>query len=585
MDQRTAQNQFDKANRMQAQGKWRDAELAYRKILKHFPQLDPVLTNLGAVLYHQGQVEPALKYLNRAIKLNPTNRDAYSTRAAALRALGKSDEAQAAYRELTELDPHNGNTHYNYANVLMETRQFAEAEKRYRTALKHAPLLHQAQHNLGWLFKEQGRMAEAVREFKAAIDLYGDSPHYFVNLGLAQADLGQTSEALAAFNAALKLDPQFVFALQARGRLQLARGRSAAALADLDQTVALAPGDPVAHLLRGNALDARGQTDAAREAYEKALELAPDNAPARRNLARLLRREIPAWHFTMLADEARNTAYRRAIEAAVRPGDIVLDIGTGSGLLAMMAARAGAQSVVACEVNAHLAEVAREIVTENGFGAQIKIFAQHSGELTVAEHLPAPARIIVSEIVDAALIGEGVLPSLRHASKSLGTPDLVMIPAGATLWAQLMHLPQLRRVNPVRQIDGFDLSRFDRFRNRESFSTVRLPQAPHRALSAPVQVEVLDFAHLPPAIPDENPKVIDLEFDVLHSEMAHGIVLWFDLHLDRHTTVSTGPDGELVHWGQAAGYFPEDVPTQVGQTLKVQLWRTDTNWIIGEVQH
>ena len=67
------------------------------------------------------------------------------------------------------------------------------------------------------------------------------------------------------------------------------------------------------------------------------------------------------WHFDMMADLGRNDAYDRALKALVKPEHVVLDIGTGSGLLAMMAARAGAKHVYAIEANESIAEKARKV--------------------------------------------------------------------------------------------------------------------------------------------------------------------------------------------------------------------------------
>ena len=54
-----------------------------------------------------------------------------------------------------------------------------------------------------------------------------------------------------------------------------------------------------------------------------------------------------ATHRVMIRDSARTEAFRKGIEAAVRPGDVVLDVGAGSGILALLAARAGARRVYA----------------------------------------------------------------------------------------------------------------------------------------------------------------------------------------------------------------------------------------------
>ena len=78
----------------------------------------------------------------------------------------------------------------------------------------------------------------------------------------------------------------------------------------------------------------------------------------------------------MLNDQPRNDAFEEGIKQAIAAHGSaarVLDIGAGSGLLSMMAARAGAQSVVCCESVGIIAEAAKKIVSINGYGDQIRM--------------------------------------------------------------------------------------------------------------------------------------------------------------------------------------------------------------------
>ena len=78
------------------------------------------------------------------------------------------------------------------------------------------------------------------------------------------------------------------------------------------------------------------------------------------------------FHRMLIADRVRSDAYQRAIRALVREGDVVLDIGTGSGLLAMFACQAGASRVYAVE-RTSIASVARELARANGFADRIEV--------------------------------------------------------------------------------------------------------------------------------------------------------------------------------------------------------------------
>jgi type II protein arginine methyltransferase len=75
---------------------------------------------------------------------------------------------------------------------------------------------------------------------------------------------------------------------------------------------------------------------------------------------------VPRWHFAMMNDEGRNQAFNAAIRNSVTSDSTVLEIGTGAGLLAMMAAKQGA-TVFTCESIPQLASLAEEVIQHNGF--------------------------------------------------------------------------------------------------------------------------------------------------------------------------------------------------------------------------
>ena len=95
----------------------------------------------------------------------------------------------------------------------------------------------------------------------------------------------------------------------------------------------------------------------------------------------------PAWHIPMINDDERNAAYERALHRAVTPGDLVFEIGTGSGLVAMMAARAGAgrsSPARRCRSWPNRAEK----IARNGLSDRITVLSKRSTQLKLGEDLP-----------------------------------------------------------------------------------------------------------------------------------------------------------------------------------------------------
>lgn len=144
----------------------------------------------------------------------------------------------------------------------------------------------------------------------------------------------------------------------------------------------------------------------------------------------------PVEHARMLHDERRTGDYLAAIAAAVRPDDVVLDIGTGSGVLAVAAARAGARHVYAIEAS-DIAEVARRVFAANGVEDRVTLLPGWSRHAT----LPEPATLLVAEVIGNEPLEEEILETTLDARRRLLAPDARLIPHALTLRARPVMLP------------------------------------------------------------------------------------------------------------------------------------------------
>lgn len=157
----------------------------------------------------------------------------------------------------------------------------------------------------------------------------------------------------------------------------------------------------------------------------------------------------------MLHDTQRCVKYRRCIFAAVAGfaaahgrAPVVLDIGAGSGLLSLFAREAGAAAVYACEMFEPLACIAQGIVAGQGAGqgalgqplCEVTVLAGKSTDVVVGGSgpcsIPVKADLLVSELFDSVLLGEGLIPTLRDARERLLHPHALVIPRRARVWGQ-----------------------------------------------------------------------------------------------------------------------------------------------------
>ncbi|MCO6360317.1 tetratricopeptide repeat protein [Roseivirga pacifica] len=523
-----------KGNAQQAIDSW-------QKALSLDPENLESLSNLGFICTQIQDFQNALVYLEKAQKVAP-KRDDIGLQIAQIKShFGQYDEAKGILKPFLNSEPLSQNSYLMMAQLELLTNNSVAAKSTLEHLLKKAPNLVEAMINLASILETEGKAEDA---------------HNY----LTQA----AQKAPFHFQANLEL-----------GRFLGQNGQAEEGLTYLKKAVQIEPGDWGIHVHLGNTYQEIGDFDNTVKSYKKALSINPNDLGTRQNLSRVMSRFVPPWHLKMLADHERNDAFEQAIEKAIKAESVALDIGTGSGLLAMMAAKHGAQKVYACEQSKYIAEAAKENIGKNGLTEKVQLFQAKSTQLTAEDLNPKP-NIIVAEIFDSGLLGEHAVPSFRHALESLCEEGTKVIPKAAEVKGKLLHAPKSSSVNPITKISGFDLSGFDQFRVPEEYITQNLSEVTHEFCSDEFKILDVDFENLWPAMAPNQCRRLDVSVEINSSDPIHGIAFWFTLFMDDSITLSSAPGRKDNHWGQAVSFFNQPIIGSSGQKLKVTVNYTDT---------
>ncbi|HXW39573.1 MAG TPA: tetratricopeptide repeat protein [Xanthobacteraceae bacterium] len=236
---------------LQRQGRLREAEKIYARVLKAAPGHFDALNLLGAVKARQGQMGEAQRLFRAAVKANPQAAQAWSNLGQALYALKQPGEALVCLDKARALAPDDPAILGEHANILLTLDRPRDALNEFREVLARAP------------------QDVAAR----------------IGSGAAQAALGCHDLALAEFDAALKVAPGYAGLQYNRGVALLNLGRYAEAVAANDAALAAVPGHANAWLNRGRALSQLNRWEAAVASYDKALAIRKDDANVHFNRA------------------------------------------------------------------------------------------------------------------------------------------------------------------------------------------------------------------------------------------------------------------------------------------------------------
>ncbi|NUP07092.1 MAG: hypothetical protein HOW73_13640 [Polyangiaceae bacterium] len=279
----------------------------------------------------------------------------------------------------------------------------------------------------------------------------------------------------------------------------------------------------------------------------------------------------PSVHVAMLNDVARTDAFLRAVRQTVRPTDVVVDIGTGTGILAIAAAKAGARRVYAIE-SSEIADVATAMIEKNGVADRVTVVRGWSTRVSLAEQ----ATVLVTETIGNDPFAEHAFQIVVDAKKRLLTDDARIIPGHVRLYAVLVEAPPalvdrlcFSTANIDRWSHSFGLDFSTLMPNRENYlypASISAERARDLVeLSDPVELGYLDY-HAPSPIPDQQ-----VVATVSQDGTLAAALLFFEVDVAPGVTISTRPRvaSPTNHWLPTLWFEPQIRSVTRGESVKL----------------
>jgi len=269
-------------------------------------------------------------------------------------------------------------------------------------------------------------------------------------------------------------------------------------------------------------------------------------------------------HRTMLRDTTRTFAFADALSRVITDDSVVLDMGTGSGILAMLAGRLGARKVYAVE-RTQMAALASRLVADNDLQDTVTVL--HADAMTV--QVPESVDIIVSEWLGGIGVDENLLPALLSVRDRYLRPGGLMLPGSVTSWVA----PAFDRLvaDELTYFDsrpyGLDLSRISTLTAHE-LGYGRHDLTGEHLLCAPEALWTVDVATVPAAA--GRAFSARRKFYFPQEQTLNCLIMWFSAALADGVELSCAPDSSTC-WGRTVAPFRHPVRVPPGVPLRIEL--------------
>ena len=517
--------------------------------------------SMHAVVQDHGRALHLLRELHASY---PRDADVLFNIGACERESGDVAAAARTFRAYTEAFPNDADGWASLAECHHQQNAFAEGIRCADRAIRLNGASLQAWTNRAHCQRALGQFDAALSSYERANRIQPTVEGWY-SAALCQSEADRPAAAIDALNQAIRLAPDLARLRLARGDAHQRLGRTPEAAADYAQAARLSPADDQTLEKATLALLQAGQGQQAVRLCRDLLQAEPGRVSARLGAEWVLAQLVPLWHVPMMNEQERNQAYHDGLARTVGPDSTVFEIGTGSGLLAMMAARLGAKSVHTCEAVPLIAQTAMRIVARNGLSERITVLPKPSRAVALGTDLPARADLLVHEIFSSELLGEAVLPSIEDAKARLLAPGARVLPAAASLRIALVGGEALGRHLHVDAAFGFDLQEFNTIfpkkvpLHREDLSPVLMSEA--------VDAFRFDFQNAA-AFPAER-RTITLTARV--DGVCHGIVQWLRIEVAEGVVFENDPARQrpVANWQPTVYSFDAPMRLRSGETVEV----------------
>lgn len=545
-------------------GRHREALAACDALCQAKPA-DVANRKLAATMYGLvGDYAASAQRMRDVLAVTPDDTEVLFNLGVCEREMRNFEAAKACYLRYTQRHPKEWEGWVNLAECQVQLGEAKAAVVSADNALKMNPKAVPALIARGDAQLLLNQNEDALKSFDRAKAIV-QSAAVMLKTATALVRLGRHDQALDRMGKALKLDADFHPARLQRAELFAKLGRTEAALTDYKAYLAAAPDNEevlksVTEMLVGMR---RGQE--AIDLCRQALAKNPDCLTAKLGISWVIDRVVPNWHVPMMNEHRRNNAYFEGMKTHVGDGKLVFEIGAGSGLLSMMAARLGARRVVTCEGAPMIAEKAKSIVATNGFADVVTVLSKPSFEVQLPEELPEKADVLVHEIFSSGLIEEHVLPALEDAKARLLKPDAAIVPARSSLMIALVGGEGMANYFHVSEPFGFDIRAFNEITPKK-LPVFRADLDP-QLLSEAVEAFHFDFVR-DSQWPAEHKTI---EVTATQAGVAYGVIQWIRLDMDGSTTYENHPLDKVPvsGWQHMFYRFDEPLVLKAGQTVRL----------------
>ena len=266
-------------------------------------------------------------------------------------------------------------------------------------------------------------------------------------------------------------------------------------------------------------------------------------------------------HRLYLRDRHRVSAFERALREVVKPGDVVVDLASGTGILGMLACRVGASRVYAIEQDS-IAGLARQIARRNGFEHLITGLRGHSRAVT----LPERADVVVCDQIGGFGLEADIVELLRDARARFLRAGGTLVPCGLELMVAPVEHARLH--NRLRFWKGRPAD-FDCTPAAEVAANTGYPVRlqPEHLLSPPASTAVVDLT-----TDVSLPVQASGRFSASRAGVLHGIGGWFVARLSPHVTMTNSPlAADRIYRRQVFFPIEEAVTVEPGTSIDISI--------------